>query len=153
MKKKILLATVITFAFVLMFSFSSVFATNTNPVEGIRNFVGGAENVMEDAASGITNGVRNATGTMTNGMDNTFEKDNNMMTNDQNNVTGTTTNNNNNGNYTARRTATGFDEPTLLGINMTTWTWIIMAITAVAIITLIWSYTRQTNKNYNSYDK
>jgi len=54
----------------------------------------------------------------------------------------------------ATRTATAFDEPTLMGINMTTWTWIIMALAAIGIVTLIWAYTRQqSEKNYNSYDK
>lgn len=152
MKKKILFSTVIAFAVCLMFSFSCVFATNTNPVDGIRNFVGGAENAMEDAATGITNGIRNTTRTMTNGMNNTFKTDDNM-TNNENEVTGAINTDNNNGGYTATRTATAFDEPTLLGINMTTWTWIIMAIAAVGIITLIWSYTKQRDKNYNSYDE
>lgn len=157
MKKKILFSTILAFAIGLMFSFSCVLATNTNPVDGIRNVVGGAENVMEGAAMGITNGIRNATGTMTNGMDNMTNNnntDNNNMANNQNRVTGAIkTDNNNRGGYTATRTATAFEEPTLLGINMTTWTWIIMAIAAAGIITLIWSYTRQKEKNYTSYDE
>lgn len=151
MKKKVLFSTVIAFIIGLMFSFSCVFA-NTNPVEGIRNAVGGAENIVENAASGITNGIKNTTGTMTNGVNNTV-RTNNTATTNQNKVTGAITTNNNNGNYTATRTATAYNEPTLLGIKMTTWTWIIMAIAAVGIITLIWSYTRQRGKNYNSYDK
>lgn len=157
MKKKILFSTVIAFSIGLIFSFSSVFATNTNPVDGIRNVIGGAENVMQNTASGITNGIRNATGTMTNGMDNMTNTNNtnntNNSTGNENEVIGAIARDNNNGGYTATRTATAFDEPTLLGINMTTWTWIIMAIAAVGIVTLIWSYTKQRSENYNSYEK
>lgn len=152
MKKKALFSTLVALCFGLVFSFSSVFATNTNPVDGIRNFVGGAKNMMEDAASGLTNGIRNTTGAMANGMDNTFGTDDNN-TNTNNEVIGFMTTDNNNGGYTATRTATGYTEPTLFGINVTTWTWIVMAITAVAIITLIWSYTRENKENYNTYEK
>jgi len=152
MKKKILFSTLIAFSIGLIFSFSCVLATNTNPVDGIRNFVGGAENVMEGAAAGITNGIRNTTGAITNGMNNTFGTNNTMANNTA--VTGAITTDNNTTGYTATRTATAFDEPTLMGINMTTWTWIIMALAAIGIVTLIWAYTRQqSEKNYNSYDK
>lgn len=153
MKKKALFSTLFALCFGLIFSFSSVFATNTNPVDGIRNFMGGAENMMQDAATGISNGMKNTTGAMENGMNNTFNTENDNMMANNTEVMGSMITNNNNGGYTATRTATGFTEPTLFGINVTTWTWIVMAITAVAIITLIWSYTREKKEYYNSYEK
>lgn len=112
-------------------------------VDGIRNVVGGAENAVEDAARDVANGSREATGDM--------EKAGNEMT-DSVGSTMSNSRNDNNDDYTATRTATN-DDITLLGMNGTTWTWVIMAIAAIAIVALIWYYAAQNNTdNYNSND-
>lgn len=147
MKKKLIIS-VLFFAIALVVSFSYTLATNEtnmNPVEGIRNFVGGAENVMEDAASGVANGVRNMTGAAENSMENITNNNDNHTDNNQNKVTGAITTDNNGGNYTARRTA---DTSSLGGMTSNTWTWIIIVLAAIAIIALIWAYTK--GKNYSS---
>ena len=58
-----------------------------------------------------------------------------------------------NNNYTATRTATTSDVA-FLGISNTVWTWLIIGITAIAIISLIVFYMRQnktTNNIYNNH--
>ena len=57
----------------------------------------------------------------------------------------TNNNNNNNGGYTATRTST--DDVRIAGMTTNTWTWIIIGITAAAIIILVWSYIKQRNDN------
>ena len=112
-------------------------------VDGIRNVVGGAENAVEDAARDVANGSREATGDM--------EKAGNEMT-DSAGSTMSNSRDNNNDDYTTTRTATT-DDTTLFGMNGTTWTWIIMAIAAIAIVALIWYYAAQNKTdNYNSND-
>ena len=52
-------------------------------------------------------------------------------------------------NYTATRTAA--DEGTLLGMNATAWTWLIIGMVGIAIIALVWYYSMQhdtIDKNY-----
>lgn len=153
MKKKLIMS-ILFLATALVVSFSYTFAANEtsmNPVEGVRNFVGGAENVMEDAASGVANGVRNVTGAVENTMEdvthnngNNNPTENNSMENAVNRVTGAITTDDG-GNYTARRTA---DTTSLGGMTSNTWTWIIVVLAAIAIIALIWAYAR--GKNYSS---
>ena len=53
-------------------------------------------------------------------------------------------------NYTATRTST---EATLLGMNSTAWTWLIVGIAAITIFALIWYYVMQSRiDNYNNKD-
>lgn len=149
MKKK-LITSVLFLAIVLVVSFSYTFAandTNMNPVEGIRNLVGGAENVMEDTASGVVNGIRNMTGAAENTMEDATNN-NNPIDNAGNKVTGAITTDNNNGNYTATRTS---DSASLGGMTSNTWTWIIIVLAVIAIIALIWAYA--SGKNYSSTTK
>ena len=50
-------------------------------------------------------------------------------------------------NYTVARTSS---ESTLLGMDSTVWTWLIVGIAAIAIFALIWYYTMQPKvKNYD----
>lgn len=151
----------------LIFSFSVCFANNNigqDAIDGVRNFVGGAENAMEDAARGVSNTSRDVTGDLENGANNVGNTmmnngDNNHTTKDTNNNTGTdanTNNNNNNntGNYMATRTATDInDDTTLMGMNATTWTWLIIGIAAIAIVALVWYYSMQLRStNYDNRD-
>lgn len=151
----------------LIFSFSVCFANNNigqDAIDGVRNFVGGAENAMEDAARSISNTSRDATGDLQNGANNTGNTmmnngDNNNTAKDTNNKTNTNnnTNNDNNtttGNYMATRTATDAEgNATLMGMSATTWTWLIMGIAAIAIVALVWYYSMQLRStNYDNRD-
>ena len=145
MKKKLYI-TLFTVLAILTFSFSYTFAANNIAVvDGIRNVVGGAENVMENAGNGIVSGVRNVTSAGQNTMEN--------ATGDMGNRTmgGMTTDNND---YTATRTTTRAattTNATFLGMSSTMWTWLIMGIVGVAIIALVWMYAKQNENSYNEY--
>ena len=50
------------------------------------------------------------------------------------------------GNYSATRTST---DATLMGMNATAWTWLILGLAAIAIVALVWYYSMQvTSSNY-----
>lgn len=119
MKRKFLLVIVFTFLF-LSIAISSLAMDNV--MNGVRNFVGGTENMVENVVTDVKDGMRDTGNT----------------------VAGMTTDNNNNG-YTATRTST--DDVTVAGMTTNTWTWIIVGITGAAIGILVWSYMRQRNKN------
>lgn len=142
-------------AFALIFSTSYCFANNNiaqDAVDGVRNFVGGAENVLEGAANGITNGLRNgvnATGNVVSDMTGTNHNRNGALTSD-----------NNGDNYTATRTATTrsvatANTDTFLGMGATAWGWFIMAAFGIITIGLVWYYGKQheyrSNYDDNNY--
>ncbi len=145
MKKKTCIAIVTTLAF-LLFGVSS-FANNdmaTDAVEGVRNFVGGAENVVEDAASGIAGGIRQGISDLEDGAENSTT-DNTMRG-------GMTTDTNNNG-YTATRTATtGTGENTFLGMGRTAWTLFILAAVGIITVGLVWYYGKQDETKLKEND-
>lgn len=138
MKKKTIIA-IATALSIIIFGFSYSFAANNigeQAVEGIRNVVGGAENVMQDATSGVVNGVKDTT----HAVENTTSKAMNSATRS---ISGAMTSDNNNGNYTATRTSATSDNYTLFGMNSTTWAWLIMAILGIAIVAVVWYYGKQ----------
>lgn len=143
MQRKILFG-LLFFIFILAFSVSYTFAANglENAANGVKNVVGNAENSIENTARGVANTSKDATEAM--------ENAGNNMTENKNDVTGTTMNNNS-GNYTAMRTSTS-NNGTLLGMNSTVWIWLILALLAVAIISLIYSYSAgiSTQKHYDN---
>ena len=170
MKTKITVIAIITLILSLIFSIS-VFA-NTNDIKNaagdttnfVRNAVGGAENVLEDAANGAAGAIKSGTNAIENGGERigndvkngmTDMKDT-MMSNNTNSMAGTTRidgNGGSNSNYSATRTSATSDI-TFLGISNTVWTWLVIGITAIAIISLIVFYMRQnksTNNIYNSH--
>ena len=147
MKKKFFYSTIVLIVISLCVACYTFAADNNtmlqNAADGVRNVVGGAENAMEDAARGVSNTSRNITGGMQNA---------------GNNAAGTMgmTNTNSQENYTAERTATtaGTDNGTFLGIDSTTWIWIVMAIAALGIGVLIYSYFNQSNaRHYQNSDE
>lgn len=139
MKRKIYIAILTVFA-ILAVSCSYCFANNTtsSAVDGIRNVVGGAENVVEDVGKGVSEGIKNVTDAGKNTMEN--------MTSGKNVQNARTTNNTN---YTATRTTARTTSAGNTGINSTMWTWIIMAIVGIVIIALVWMYAKQNN-TYNN---
>lgn len=149
MKKKLYI-TILTLLAILTFSISYTFASNNmTAVDGIRNVVGGAENVVENAGKGIVDGVKNVTSAGQNTMENvtggartqTQNADNRIVDGTANGYTATRT--------TTTRAATGTNTGTFLGMNSTAWTWLIMAIVGIAIVALVWMYAKQNHHSYN----
>ena len=170
MKRKVTLIAIIALIISLIFSISV--SANTNDIKNaagdtanfVRNAVGGAENVVEDAAKGAAGAIKSGTNAIENGGERIGNDVKNGMTdmkdtmtfNNTNSMVGTSRTDGTSGsssNYTATRTSsTG--QFTFLGISNTVWTWLIIGITAIAIISLIVFYMRQnktTNNIYNSH--
>lgn len=150
--KKTLFLSVLFLALVISLSFTYSFAEN-NPVDSIRNTVGGAENVIEDAAKGITNGVKEGTNKIENMGQNTATTIENHM-NDNAMAGATSSVNNTMGDYTAQRTTarTTGNNNNFLGMSASAWGWVIMAVLGVAIVALVWYYGKQFNYNSNHND-
>lgn len=138
----------ISFAILLsvIFSVTFCFATSNtdglgNAVNDVRNFVGGVENTVENAALDISNTSKDITGDMENGMYSDMKTNGTMGV-----TTGNTA-----GQYSTARTAT---DNTVMGMTSTAWTWVILAIVAIAIVALVWYYSMQiTNNNmYNHHN-
>ena len=102
-------------------------------------FTPNAENVLEGAGNSVGKAVQNGVNTVGNGARN--------IGNATSNTVGAITNNNGNNNdgYTATRTATtGMND---MRASTTMYTWVIIAVTAVGIGVLLWSYFRQNNRD------
>ena len=104
-----------------VFSFSICLATDGSgigsAVNDIRNFVGGVEDTVEDAARDVSNTSKSVTG----GTEN--------MMNSSNMNTG----------YSATRTNTD----ATMSMSQNTWIWLILGIAAIAIIAVVWYYSMQ----------
>ena len=143
MNKKIFVSLVV--AVFAIFSFSICFANDGNTVlntatNDIRNFVGGVENTVENAALDISNTSKDVTGDTENKMSKSKDKMNNGIFSSA----GATNN------YSARRTST---ENTVMGMSSNAWTWIILGVAAIAIIAVVWYYSMQfTNNNHHNDD-
>lgn len=143
MYKKILLGFSILITLIL--SSSLCFANDASQMaqdaaNGVRNAVGGAENAVEDATKDISNGVENGAQGVTNGVENSAK-------NATNKIEGATQNTMNSA-YNATRTSVDANSGTLMGMNATAWTWLIMAISAIAIVALVWYYGTQRNSSH-----
>ena len=129
MRKRILLISIVALLFI---SIAIPSFAMENVANGIRNFVGGTENVIENAGNNISNGVRNGFNTLGQGTENVVTDVRDGMENAGNTMMGTMTDNNDrNDGYTATRTTT--DDVTLAGMSTNTWTWIVVALSIVAI--------------------
>ena len=92
-----------------------------------------------DMLNNAVNDVRNVVGGAENTVENTAKDTNNKMF--------TSTNNS----YTATRTNT--EGSTLMGMNATMWTWLIIGIATIAIVALVWYYSMQMrSSNYDDKD-
>lgn len=135
MKRKILFISIVAFI-ISLFSVSYTFAAKNNMVDGIRNAVGGAENVVENAGSAVGKAVQGGMNTVTNGAKN--------VGNATENTIGAMTNRGDNNNYTATRTSATND---MGGVSTSTFSWVIIGVTAVGIVVLLWSYFTQNREN------
>ena len=152
MNKK--LAIILSIFIAIIFSFSVCFANDmlNDAAEGVRNVVGGAENAVKNVANDVSNATKDATNSVENKANDVMNNiktngDNDNTVKDTNNETRTTTN----GNYTATRT--NAEGSTLMGMNATTWTWLIIGLAAIAIVALVWYYSMQMrSSNYDDKD-
>lgn len=143
MQKKFLIS-IALLSVVLAFSCSYSFA-NTNVINTVGD---GVKNVTSNAGNAINQGattVRNAVGNAENGMANAASG---VLGGTNTNKGNTTVMGRNNNNYTAARTAT--NDVTFLGMTANAWTWLIMAILAVAIVALVWFYSKQHSDSYSN---
>ena len=146
MKKKLfitaIILAIISFAFI-----PNTFAANgmSNAVNDIRNFVGGAENVIEDAGKDVANGIRSGINAMEDGAQDVTNGMENGMNNDYNNNMGTIDNGNGNNGYTAVRTASETGAAGLFGNSSNIWTWVVLAIVGIIIVALVMYYAKQNN--------
>ena len=108
------------------------------------NLVSGATGAIVDGTKNLTNSASNMMNNMTNANgDKENDATNTLATND-----GIFDTNTNGDNYTATRTAT--DNGNMLGMSGNTWTWLIVGIAGMAIISLVWYYGAQyEHRNYN----
>lgn len=141
MKNKIIIALVLVFIFISV-TISS-FAMD-NLANGVRNVVGGTENMLENTGNNISSGVKNGINTVTHGTENVVTDVKDGMQNTGNTMTGIMSSNNN-GNYNVTRTSSG--DVKIAGMTTNAWSWLIMGITGAAIIILVWSYIKQKNSN------
>lgn len=136
--KKTLAGFIIALIFSI-FSVSYTFAAG-NFQNDVRNVVGGAENVVEDAGSVIGRTVQSGVNTLGNGARDIGGMAQGTMS--TNNNSGYTSNNG----YTTTRTATTSVSDDLAS-STTMYTWVIIGVTAVGIGVLLWSYLAQNSKN------
>lgn len=146
MQKKFLIS-IALLSVVFAFSCSYSFA-NTNVINTVEN---GVKNVTSNAGNAINQGattVRNAVGTAENGIANAASGVLGGTNTNKSNTAVMSGTNNNYTNYTATRTAT--NNATFLGMTANAWTWLIMAILAVAIVALVWFYSKQHSDSYSN---
>ena len=145
MSKKVFATLLIVFALVLCSNFS--FAAN-NLGDNIKDSM----NKTGIAMQNMGNDVKNAVSGAGNAVEGMFSNDNNNNQNNDNKMmSGIMNNNDNNGSYTATRTATATNG-TLLGMNSTAWTWLILGIATIAIVALVWYYGKQYDNNKTRID-
>ena len=146
MHKKLLVAAI--FIVSIIFTCTFCFANDNNLMQdlnsaanSVQNAVGGAENAVEGAVKDAGNAIKNST-----------EKAENSISHGINETSGAMRNTVNNSGYNATRTSTG-EANTLMGMNATTWTWLIIGLAAIAIVALVWYYSMQfSNSNTNKRD-
>ena len=150
MHKKLLLGTILSIALIFVCNFCFAAENNEHPIQdaanSVKNVVGGAENAIENGAKDISNTTKNATNSMENAGNNIGHDAKNTMNTVTNNNHKATTNTNN---YNATRTSASGDT-TLLGMNSTAWIWLVLGIATIAIIALVWYYSKQNVNNHNN---
>lgn len=131
----------------LMFSTSFVFAESElkdsadKTGNTMQDVVNGAGTVLKDAGEGIKDGARNIGEDIKDGARNVGE----AVNNGAHDMTRT----DNNDGYTATRTN---NDGTIMGMSGTAWTWLVLAIAALAIVGLVWYYAMQNKNEYNHHN-
>lgn len=120
---------------------------------GVGNAIKDAGNTAGNLVSGATGAIVDGTKNLTNSAGNMMNDMTNANGDRENDATNTLATNNgifdtNTDNYTATRTAT--DNGNMLGISGNTWTWLIVGVAGIAIVSLVWYYGAQyEHRNYN----
>lgn len=143
MTKKIvsfIIALSLIFATSFVFAASELKDSADKTGETMQNVVNGAGTVLKDAGEGIKDGAQNIGEDIKDGARNVGEAVNNGARD--------MTRTDNNDRYTARRTS---DNGTIMGMSGTTWTWLVLAIAALAIVGLVWYYAMQNKNEYNNH--
>ena len=133
--------TIVFAVLALLFCSSFVFANN-NLGEELKDSWNKTEESMHNVGSAVENTTQNITAGITNIGNNSKNNNNGIM--------GMSTNNDDG--YTATRTSTA-SATTNSGLSSIAWTWIVLAITAVVIISLIWYYANQENNQTRVKDQ
>ncbi len=148
MNKKVLFTLLLISLLVLSTCYSFAATGVGNAIKDAGNIAGnavsGATGAIVDGTRNLTNSASNMMNDMTNANgDKKNDATNTLTTND-----GTFNSNTNADNYTATRTST--DNGNMLGMSSNTWTWLIVGIAGIAIISLVWYYGAQyEHRNYN----
>ena len=132
----------------IIFSFTFCLANDGNMLDDAANGARSIINGTENAVKNVVNGTENAMNTTGNAAENVAAG----ISNTARNITGDMQDGMNN--YTTTRVAT---ENNFMGMSNNAWTWLIVGITAIAIIALIWYYSMQTTNSgshsrYNYHD-
>ena len=136
----------------VVFTFSVCFAADglteaTNAVkDAVNNTEGAVEGAMHNAGDAIKDTTEKAENTMENA-GNKIEGTGNTVERDMSDSTSRTTSTNN-GTYMATRTSTN-GNATFMGMSATAWTWLILGIAAIGIISVVWYYTNQLTAENN----
>ena len=138
MNKKFFI-TLATIFSIILFGITYSFAGNNigeDAVEGVRNFVGGAKNVVEDTAKDVGEGIRSGVTDVKDAAQDTTHD----MTRD---------NRNNNSNYSSTRTSarTTSTGNSFLNMGATAWSLLIIAILGIITVALVWYYGKQNEIN------
>lgn len=164
MHKKLLVTAllIISMIFACTFCFAndnSLMQDLNSAANSVQNAVGGAENAVEGAVKNAGNTVKDAgesAGNMAknvvNEAGNMIHEAGNSISNGVNETSGAMRNTVNNSGYNATRTSTG-NANTLMGMNATMWTWLIIGLAAIGIVALVWYYSMQfTNSHTDKKD-
>ena len=137
-------------SFVLLFTISlfsiQLFAATVNTdvktnTENMKNSVLNTVNGTKNAAMNVSNSVGNGISDAKNAVVGSTEKAKNSIVSTGNAAMNTMENiGNMDNNYNAQRTAA---DATVLGMTTNTWTWLILAIVGLAIVSLVWYYGAQ----------
>ncbi|MFR2571540.1 MAG: hypothetical protein ACLS90_07620 [Clostridia bacterium] len=127
----------LSIAISVIFSFSICLATDgmTDAPDKMKNTVNKTEEAVKNTMNDAGNAVKDSTRKTEESMNDIGSK---MM--------------NNTNNYNATRTSTTGDT-TLMGLNATAWTWLILGIAGIAIIAVVWYYSAQLTSENDSNNR
>ena len=126
---------------ILLLSFSSIcFAADTG--NDIKNAVNGATNTVVDGAHNLMEDVRQGVGTAENTIENTAQDVGNTVMNGANYIENAGDNM-----YTTTRSVAEDATTPINNNTATTWTWIIVTVAAIVIVSLVWYYASQHSRH------
>ena len=148
MKKRIFVSMAILIS--IIFSFSLCFAANplTDASDSVKNAVNKTEDTVENAANDVGGAMKKSTNKAENTMNNVGNSAIGMENNTEKNMNNKASSSRND-TYTATRTSAEGNE-TFMGLNATSWTWLILGIAAIAIIAVVWYYSNQITSNHDN---